>query len=150
MAASTWPYLVFGVGEPLVNFATGLFITFSGDLFGSLLFAGAASQIADNDVVLALIRMYASVLICFGICQMMVWQYLKNDPDLKQAHRWNLLMLIPDFHHLFFAYGLFFLGKYGRADASFIAHYAIQGTLTMGRIYFLLFESTGKQPAKRS
>ena len=94
--------------------------------------------------------MYASVLLCFGVCQYMLWsEYatagIKAKPKVKA---WMWFMLLPDFHHLIFAYGLYLVGPYGRYDAACIAHYAIQISLTIGRLAYLVAESVPSTPMK--
>ena len=55
----------------------------------------------------------------------------------QEVKAWMWFMLLPDFHHLIFAYGLYLVGTYGRYDAACIAHYAIQISLTIGRLAYL-------------
>ena len=40
-------------------------------------------------------------------------------------------------HHLVFAYGSYLSGPFGRCDAALVAHYTIQGLLTLARLWFL-------------
>jgi hypothetical protein len=87
--------------------------------------------------MLALVRMYASVLICFGLCQAMLWQEWKEKPNPATLRMWMTLMLIPDCHHLFFAYYGYFASPHGQFDAAFVAHYSIQGFLTLARLVYL-------------
>ncbi len=125
MTIPRWAHLLFGTLEPLVNVATAVFITCNAALFNQLLFAAAPS---GSEVDLALARMYASVLLCFGLCQYCAWSTWAADENAKPRVRaWTLMMLVPDAHHLAFAYGLYLRGPHGRYDAAFAAHYAIQG-----------------------
>ena len=76
--------------------------------------------------------MYASVLLCFGISQYFVWR--GRDAHNTFLRAWTWLMLLPDVHHLVFAYGPYLAGPHGRLDTACIVHYAIQGTLTLPRL----------------
>lgn len=143
-----WQFALFGLVEPLVNIATTLLITADSPLFVRLLFAGAAASAPDaalGELAPTLTRMYASVLLCFGLTQAMLWLEWRRRPS-ESAHTvrtWMWLMLVPDCHHLFVAYGPYLLGPHGRLDAAFGAHYAIQGLLTIFRLVHLLSEEEG-------
>ena len=141
MSIPRWAHLLFGTLEPLVNVATAVFITCNAALFNQLLFAAAPS---GSEVDLALARMYASVLLCFGLCQYCAWSTWAADENSKPRVRaWTLMMLVPDAHHLAFAYGLYLRGPHGRYDAAFVAHYAIQGALTIARLALLASTAAG-------
>ena len=141
MAIPRWAQLLFGTLEPLVNVATAVFITCNAALFNQLLFAAAPS---GSEVDLALARMYASVLLCFGLCQYCAWSTWAADENAKPRVRaWTLMMLVPDAHHLAFAYGLYLRGPHGRYDVAFAAHYAIQGALTIARLALLASTAAG-------
>ena len=138
-----WQYALFGIAEPVVNVATTLFITVNSTAFVRLLFSDV--QMFDvrhaGLLVPTLTRMYASVLLCFGLTQAMLWHGWRWSPtaDSRQAARtWMLGMLVPDFHHLIVAYGPYLVGPHGRIDSALIAHYTIQGLLTLFRLAFLL------------
>ena len=92
-------------------------------------------------LVPTLTRMYASVLLCFGLTQAMLWHGWRWSPTANShqaARTWMLGMLVPDFHHLIVAYGPYLVGPHGRIDSALIAHYTIQGLLTLFRLAFLL------------
>ena len=88
MAIPRWAHLLFGTLEPLVNVATAVFITCNAALFNQLLFAAAPT---GSEVDLALARMYASVLLCFGLCQYCAWSTWAADENAKPRVRaWTL------------------------------------------------------------
>ena len=95
--------------------------------------------------------MYASVLLCFGLCQYCAWSTWAADENAKPRVRaWTLMMLVPDAHHLAFAYGLYLRGPHGRYDAAFAAHYAIQGALPLARLALLASTAAGAIGGVRS
>ena len=146
-----WAYPFFGVAEPMVNIATACLISAPGGdgLFLRLLFPGIDVSSAATS---ALCRMYASVLICFGICQAFVWrEFRSNAHDYERARwlrLWTWLMLVPDAHHMFFAYGSF-LVTHGRLDLACAVHYGIQGSLTLGRFYLLCTGGVDREKGRR-
>ena len=140
-----WAWVLFGVAEPLVNFATGALLTAPGgvDLFTTLLFPHTAGRGVSHDptsdpTVAALCRMYASCLLCFGLCQAFLWRQwrIEDDQTPSAVRAWSWLMLVPDLHHMLYAYGVYW-HAHGRLDAACVAHYGIQGTLTLGRLKYL-------------
>ena len=137
-------YAIFGLAEPAVNVATTILITSDSTLFVRMLFARAARTVEHaSDVVPTLCRMYASVLLCFGLTQAFLWHGWRWAPSSagtqRSARLWMWLMLAPDFHHLVVAYGPYLVGPHGQLDAALVAHYAVQGVLTLCRLAFLLF-----------
>ena len=139
-----WQYALFGVAEPAVNIATTLLITGDSSLFVQLLFANAAATApldGMGELAPTLARMYASVLLCFGLTQAVLWREWRLQPSesaQRAVRTWMWAMLLPDCHHLLMAYGPYVLGPHGRLDVAFVAHYAIQGLLTIFRIAHLL------------
>lgn len=136
-----WVYPLFGVAEPLVNFMTAALITWNHAIFLQLIFPEVQVRSIEDPVMAALCRMYASVLICFGLCQAFIlreWRENVRDPQaLRRLRAWSWLMLVPDFHHMVYAYGQYLVGRSSSFDAACAAHYGIQGGLTLGRFYLL-------------
>ena len=54
-----------------------------------------------------------------------------------------MLMLVPDLHHMIYAYGTFVVGPFGSMDASCVLHHAIQIVLLLGRLLLLGWLSEG-------
>ena len=151
MLSSSW-YYVFGVAEPLVNVATTIFITCDAPAFLGMLFAAAPAapdQPSDSEPTLA--RMYASVLLCFGLTQAVLWHEWHESPSAgtqRAVRTWLCLMLVPDLHHLVGAYLPYYMGPHGRLDAAFVTHYAIQGLLTLLRLLALVVGTAAPQAVK--
>lgn len=128
-------------------------------LFTSVLFAAAADGTLGQGaeaVHVALCRMYASALLCFAIGQHMLWREYRaacssaNEEAVIAANArlrtWAVLMLLPDLHHLLYAYGPYaFASPFGRADVACIVHHVIQLVLILGRIVLIAASTAGSK-----
>ena len=152
-ALPAWSYLLFGVFEPFVCAAAAAMISIPGGegFFTSMLFPEAVSRMSRSDLATAamqsaLCRMYASALLCFAVGQHFVWREWMSTNVASSTARvqgWLMLMLVPDLHHMIYAYGTFVVGPFGSMDASCVLHHAIQIVLLLGRLLLLGWLSEG-------
>ena len=165
-----WSWRMFGVFEPLTCLISGLMISMpAGDsIFLQSLFPAAlrgASVAADpgswwtyavlgvaavqdpaaSVMTVTLTRMYASALICFALAQHFLWrEWTVAGADSRGRLRaWAGLMLIPDLHHMLFAYGPYAAGPYAEWDAACYVHHALQIVLLLGRLVLLAASASG-------